>query len=198
MNAKHYLVISGIIGGVIGSLLTALLVSPVTAQRDKFDTIQCSKLEVVDAEGRSCVVLSTDVLTSLDDPGVVKIIGSNFGGGSVLLFNTYNSSTDAIPTVHLGNDSNGGFVSVNGTDFYHRTEPPNDMAIPAMAKLSVGPKGGLVKVNNKHALSKIEGSPDKGWHFADKGNKSSAYFGADEGAGFVVTKDKYGQVKTLD
>ena len=52
MNAKHYLVISGIIGGVIGSLLTALLVSPVTAQKDKFDTIQCRRLEVVDADGK--------------------------------------------------------------------------------------------------------------------------------------------------
>ena len=57
MNTKHYLVISGIVGGVIGSLLTALLVSPVTAQRDNFDTIQCSRLEVVDAEGRLKVVL---------------------------------------------------------------------------------------------------------------------------------------------
>ena len=51
MYRNRYLVISGIVGGVIGSLLTALLVSPVTAQRDKFDTLQCSKLEVVDANG---------------------------------------------------------------------------------------------------------------------------------------------------
>ena len=36
MNTKHYFVISGIIGGVMGSLLTTLLVSPVTAKRDKF------------------------------------------------------------------------------------------------------------------------------------------------------------------
>ena len=40
MNTKYNLVISGIVGGVIGSLFTALLVSPVTAQRDKFGEIE--------------------------------------------------------------------------------------------------------------------------------------------------------------
>ena len=51
MNGKRYLVISGIVGGVIGSLLTALLVSPVTAQRDKFGEIECTSLRIVDANG---------------------------------------------------------------------------------------------------------------------------------------------------
>ena len=196
MNTKHYLVISGIIGGVIGSFLTTLLVSPVTAQKDKFSAIECRSLTIVDESGIARIILTTDY-DDMFKPGIVKIIGSKFGGGSVLLYNRY-ESTDAIPTVHLGNDNDGGFVSVNGTDFYHRTELPNDMLILAMAKLYVGPKGGLVKVNNKHALSKIEGSPDKGWHFADKGNMSSALFGANEGGGFVLTKDKSGQVKILD
>ena len=45
MNTKHYLIISGIVGGVIGSLFTALLVSPVTAQRDKFGEIECRSFD---------------------------------------------------------------------------------------------------------------------------------------------------------
>lgn len=196
MNKKHYLVISGIIGGVIGSLLTTLLVSPVTAQRDKFGEIECRRLTVVDEAGIARIILTTDFHDKLK-PGIVKIIGSKFGGGSVLLYDSF-ESTDAIPTVFIGNDNNGGFVSVNGNDFYHRAETPDDMAIPAMAKLSVGPKGGLIKVNNKHALSKLERSSDNGWYFADKGNESSALFGANEGGGFVLIKDKYGQVKGLD
>lgn len=58
MNTKHYLIMSGIVGGVIGSLLTALLVSPVTAQRDKFGHIECTGLTVVDGEGKARVVMS--------------------------------------------------------------------------------------------------------------------------------------------
>lgn len=197
MYKKHYLVISGIIGGVIGSLLTTLLVSPVTAQRDKFGAIECRSLTVVDEAGITRIILTTD-FHDTHKPGVVKIIGSKSSGGSVLLYDSF-ESTDAIPTVFIGNENNGGFVSVNGNDFYHRAEIPDDMAIPAMVKLSVGPIGGLIKVNNKHALSKLELSSDnKGFYFADKGNYSSALIGANEAGGFVFTKDKYGQVKGLD
>ena len=72
MNTKHYFVISGIIGGVIGSFLTALLVSPVIAQRDNFDTIQCSRLEVVDADGNAGVVLKI-----AEGGGVVTTLGKD-------------------------------------------------------------------------------------------------------------------------
>ena len=188
MNTKHNLVISGIIGGVIGSLLTALLVSPVTAQKDKFGAIECTKLTVVDAEGRSCVVLSTDVLQALskDDPGVVKIFGNSNGGGILLV-----NGIGTIPTVYIGTDNNGGFVSVNGTDFYHRDETEN--IIPAMAKLGVGPKGGLVEVNNRHARVESEVSPSAVAHWIEIGNKSKAILGANEHGGFVVTVDKDGK-----
>ncbi len=88
MNTKHYLVISGIVGGVIGSLLTALLVSPVTAQRDNFDTIQCSRLEVVDAEGRLKVVLDGNghsgyVATFGNDRILRVVLAHTEDGGSV-------------------------------------------------------------------------------------------------------------------
>jgi len=194
---KHYVILSGIIGGIIGSVLTALLVSPVTAQRDKFGAIECRSLTVVDEACIARIILTTDY-HDIHNPGIVKIVGSKFGGSSVQLYDSF-ASTDAIPTVHLGNDTIGGFVCVNGNDFYHRAELPDDMAIPAMAKISVGLKGGLIKINNKHALSKLELSSDnKGLYFADKGNMSSVQIGAHEGDGFVFTKDKNGQLKVLD
>lgn len=77
---KRYLVISGIIGGVIGSLLTTLLVSPVTAQRDKFDALQCSKLEVVDATGVARVILSTDFLDTAGENIRACVIGDEYVG----------------------------------------------------------------------------------------------------------------------
>ncbi len=36
---------------IIGMLFAIGMLSSVTAQNDKFDTIQCSRLEVVDADG---------------------------------------------------------------------------------------------------------------------------------------------------
>ncbi len=58
MNTKHYLVTSGIVGGDIGSLLTALLVSPVTADRDEVGVIECTELRVVDAKGSTLALVS--------------------------------------------------------------------------------------------------------------------------------------------
>ena len=37
-----------------------MLASPVTAQRDKFGEIECTKLTVVDADGRKRVILTFD------------------------------------------------------------------------------------------------------------------------------------------
>ena len=80
MNTKHQ-VISGIIGGIVGSIITALAVSSGTAQNDKFDTIQCRRLEVVDADGNARVILSTNVYDRLMDDNIrVRVIGNEHGG----------------------------------------------------------------------------------------------------------------------
>ena len=80
MNTKHYLVMSGIVGGVIGSLLTALLVSPVTAQRDEFGEIECTKLTVVDADGVSRIILSTNIFAGVGTNYRVGIHGDEYAG----------------------------------------------------------------------------------------------------------------------
>ncbi len=109
MKTKHSLFISGIVGGVIGSLLTASLVSPVTAQRDKFDTIQCSRLEVVDETGMPRVALMTD-----EGSGFVGI-GSKDKGFLTMAshFITFGGK-ESKPVIRLSIDERGGHVSVYG------------------------------------------------------------------------------------
>lgn len=92
MNTKHYLLISGIVGGIIGSLLTTLLVSPVTAQKDKFGEIECTSLTVIDAEGREVVFLSRN-----EHGGLVSVYGMGLESEA-----------------KLGIGKHGGHVSVEG------------------------------------------------------------------------------------
>ena len=120
MNTKHYLVISGIIGGVIGSLLTALLVSPVTAQRDKFGEIECTELRVVDADGGVVVKLGRERMfdrTKKTDLGV---------GGSVEVYTpdgdvAVELASSPILAISAGSlmpetVGVGGVVTVSGAD----------------------------------------------------------------------------------
>lgn len=137
MNTKHYLVISGIVGGIIGSLLTTILVSPVTAQRDKFGDIECTSLTVTDAEGREVVRLSRDEhggwvgvygmeLESKATLGIgkhggdVRVSGKNGGGqfkvtstgGIVTLSNSFSLAYDGpeYATAELGIDEFDGHL----------------------------------------------------------------------------------------
>ena len=86
MNTRLYLVISGIVGGVIGSVLTALLISPATAQKDKFSEIECTSLTVVDETGRQNVVITGGELggrvtvNNRDGKSVVDLLNHHFGG----------------------------------------------------------------------------------------------------------------------
>ena len=71
LNSQHWKIklayaTFGLLCAVIGMLL-----SPVTAQK-AFETIQCSKLVVLDAEGTARVTISTD-----DQGGVVTAYGKN-------------------------------------------------------------------------------------------------------------------------
>ncbi|MDE0184750.1 MAG: hypothetical protein OXP71_04765 [Candidatus Poribacteria bacterium] len=125
MNSKHYLVMSGIVGGVIGSLLTALLVSPVTAQRDKFGEIECTGLRVVDDAGNARIILTTDyrdaarrpyydydevnVLITATGRGSLHVSGEEGKNGSVSIFSGSRSGS-----IHVYDDSGESMVSLGG------------------------------------------------------------------------------------
>ena len=46
---------------IIGTLFAIGMLSCIAVQKDKFDAIQCSRLEIVDAAGEAMVVLSYDL-----------------------------------------------------------------------------------------------------------------------------------------
>ncbi len=67
----------------LGSVFTiiGLLLSPVSAQRDKFGEIECTKLTVVDANGKPRVLIATDIIGSdySADTIRVRVIGHGLG-----------------------------------------------------------------------------------------------------------------------
>ena len=138
MNTKHYLIISGIVGGVIGSLLTALLVPPVTAQRDKFGEIECTSLRIVDGAGAPMAMIGRDehggVVLALgkDGKGAVALTLDEDGGGHVGLLDK-----DGKPSVSLSSRESGGMVSVVGKNS------------KANAVIAIFQDGGRIGVCNK-------------------------------------------------
>jgi len=116
MNTKQklgYMVVGGALVAV-GMAVAVLLVSPVTAQTDKYDTIQCSQLEVVDADGVVGIVLSmgghggrVDVLGKDDISKVVLDITEQ--GGTIAL-----RDKDGKLCLSLFNGEYGGRVHVYG------------------------------------------------------------------------------------
>ena len=63
---------------------------PLSAQRDKFDTIQCHRLEVVNAYGKAAVVLGSSQLGGVvaaicNDGKSIATLGFNQHGGRVQL-----------------------------------------------------------------------------------------------------------------
>ncbi|MDE0042732.1 MAG: hypothetical protein OXT74_11900 [Candidatus Poribacteria bacterium] len=80
---------SAAVGMAIG-----LCVSPLTAQRDIFGEIKCTKLSVTNSDGKDVLVLS-----------------AKDGNGSLEAY-----STAEKPDVVMGGDSDGGFVVVAGKD----------------------------------------------------------------------------------
>ena len=120
---KHYVILSGIIGGIIGSVLTALLVSPVTAHRDNFGEIECTRLAVVDAEGKERILLSTNHIEQISshkltaqgkslrvDDTKVHVLGYELGG-RVQIYDEVGATM-----VVLARDERGGFINVSGKD----------------------------------------------------------------------------------
>lgn len=149
MNLKHYLVISGIVGGVIGSLLTALLVSPVTAQWEKFEVVECSKLRIVDEYGTTKIELGSALEDGyLEIRGYLKILGPESGNIPVILLTSSDERGDERGGVFVRGD-----VSVLNDDLgYVFLSDHTTATIPGqrVASLSVGEDGtGSVTVVGK-------------------------------------------------
>ena len=89
---KAGLMALGSIFTIIGMLFAIGMLPSVTAQRDKFDTIQCSRLVVVNAAGINEVILD----------------GNEHGGAVVV------SGKDGEPMVGLGITEHGGQANVFG------------------------------------------------------------------------------------
>lgn len=160
MNTKHYLVISGIVGGVIGSLLTTILVSPVTAQRDKFGEIECTALSVVDEEGNVKVFISGGE-SGRDNykDNLAVFIGADELGGIVDVKNTNPNPYDVrsgseIECSKLRIVDKEGNVKV----IISGNELELDERYDARVFIGADPSGGIVDVNpdysNPHHLGK--------------------------------------------
>ncbi len=77
---------------VAAGMVIGLCVSPLTAQRDTFGEISCTKLRLVNPDGKDALVLDAK-----DGNGYIEAFG-----------------TAAKPDVVLGGDADGGFVVVTG------------------------------------------------------------------------------------
>jgi len=123
MNTKQklgYMVVGGALVAV-GMAVALLMVSPVTAEKgfdlsgrlQKFGTIQCSRLEVVDADSPARVVLTIG-----DDGGLVYAMPKDGGGIVALNFDEHGGRVAARgkngTQVTLGIHDHGGRIEVLG------------------------------------------------------------------------------------
>ena len=137
-NWKVKLVYAGF-GCLFGSLCTimGMLASPVTAQRDKFDEIECTKLTVVDKDGKMRVRLATT-----EYGGVVSALGKDGKSGALLRADEHGGRVSALGKdgksgAGLSITEHGGSVDALGKDG------------ESWALLSITEDGGHVQVKGK-------------------------------------------------
>ncbi len=205
-NWQIKLVYAGL-GGLL--MLIGMLLSPVTAQRDKFGEIECTSLTVVDSKGELRVAL-----------------WNQFSGGRVDVF-----GNDGLSKATLRVTKHGGHVIANGKD----GRSSADLSVwehggrldvfgndgRSKAALRVGEHGGRVDVFGNDGVSKEEyreaelifGTPfedaksqvslilrENGGHVSANGKdgESAASLGISNHGGYVFTSDRFGNTKLLD
>ena len=136
-NSQHWkikLVYIGF-GSLFGCLCTiiGMLASPATAQRDKFQEIECTKLTLIDPlTGKSTAVLWTGAHGGQlalnggnENTGGVKLAVDRYGGGIIMFRNENDGDAHASATIQTTADGtgsfsiyqkNGGEVSLGATD----------------------------------------------------------------------------------
>ncbi len=153
---------------ISGGLLVAVGVtlSPVTAQKDKFGEIECTKLTVVDANGKARV--------KLDEFGVKCIEGLGF-----LLVDA-----DGNLLGQMSRGGQGGYVGVYGKDG------------ESHVLIGIEPGGGLVQVTSNGGESQTRlGFSGYGGHvkiYSDKARIPTVSLMTDEHGGRVKAYDKKG------
>lgn len=175
----------------LGSFFTiiGLLLSPVTAQKDKFDTIQCKRLEVVDDDGEARVIIDTN-----EHGGEVAIYGK---GG-------------LLRQLWLGVHEHGGIVSVRGKEkgivMMRINEHGGSVAAhgnygKGTASMGTNERGGYVRAIGKGEGAAVMGIDEHGGRVSagGKDGKGTASMGTNEyGNGGVITYDKNGIARELD
>ena len=137
---------------IIGMLFAIGMLSSVTAQNDKFDTIQCSRLEVVDADGKVRVVLQyypfLGYVTTYGKDGLPQLmLGTDIEehGGHVIAYGKGGESQAS-----LGIGEHGGHVTIYGKGG------------ESQASLGINEHGGYVQVKAKGKGAAVMGINEYG------------------------------------
>lgn len=169
-------------GGLL--MLVGMLISPVTAKRDTFDTIQCSKLEIIDEEGISRILLATGDRLDVVTVGNEVVIGYDSNGPYIT---ASNSDFEKSGAVWLTIGEYGGRVST----FQYG-------GVTAVVGSSNLEHGRVVAYGNGGKIEAMLGSTEHGGRVTVFGNGVShgqAAIGIDEnGNGVVSTWDRHGNL----
>lgn len=170
---------------IIGMSFAVGMLSSVTAQNDKFDTIQCSRLEVVDEKGNSMVAL-----------GVTEY------GGRVVVMDKDRKSGVTLGIREYGSGGGSGSVRVYGNDGKSkvRLDGYNDGSVVVRGKYGetsiwVNAHGGSVDIRGKDGkLKAVLAVTEHGGSVEVAGkDEGAAVMGINEfGNGVVWTRDKNG------
>ena len=153
-NWQFKLVYTGF-GGFL--MLIGMLLSPVTAQREKFGEIVCTKLSVVDKDGIPVVILS-----SVENGGTCSVLNTD---GEVFIGHKVDPYYLDVKGVFIGISERGGSVQVVGKDWKSQAvlgvdEQGGNVAaygndLRSAVKLATDEHGGHVTINGKDGKSRV-------------------------------------------
>ena len=154
---KAGLMALGSVFTIIGMLFAIGMLPSVTAQRDKFGEIECTKLTLVDPlTGRTTAELRTDVHGGLlflygakENRGAAKLVVDEHGGGLIMFSNENKGSTHISAAVFTTEKGTGSFSA------HHKNG--------AKAYMSAIESGGYVSIggrNHKNNLALIAVTDD--------------------------------------
>lgn len=218
LNWKIKLVYIGV-GSLFGCLCTiiGMLASPATAQRNKFQEIECTKLTLIDPiTGKITAELRTDehggllyLFGSNENRGGVRLGVDNDGGGLTMFSNlkigsahvsaSMGTSKEGAGVVSINHKNGGGvFISATkrGGGFLHTKGANHDNSLVSIG-ITDDRDGGLISVNRYEHGREI-GSAQLSAN--RNGGRLSIYGKTDDNSRVVVGINEYGNgvVSTWD